>query len=108
MLASISAYGRAGEVTNVDSSRLTPSNDNAAWIGGVARFKGISPGGCVDDSAQKQWLASVVAEETSRAGRSMEDDGVETSGEEDSSMFLTDLLRLPLRSFLFLRPSRVL
>jgi hypothetical protein len=38
----------------------------------------------------------------------MEDDGVETSGEEDSSMFLTDLLRLPLRSFLFLRPSRVL
>lgn len=107
MLASISAYGRTGEFTNVDSSRRTPSSNSVAWLGGVARIKRDSHGGSVVDSAQEQRLASVALKETSRLGCSLAEDGGATLSEEGSSTLLTDLLRRPLSRFLFLRPLGV-
>ena len=106
-LATICAYGRTGEFTRVGSSRRTPSNDNAALADDAARFKMPRGTKTLGASAQKQELAWDAPEGAFRVSCPVDDGDASTSSGEVLLTSLTDLLRLPLRSFLFHLPSGV-
>lgn len=106
-LATISAYGRAGEFTSARSSRRTPSNDNVTLADDAARFKMPSGTKALGASTQEQELAALAPQGAFRVGCPVDDGDASTSSGEVLLASLTDLLRLPLRSFLFHLPSGV-
>ena len=111
MLATISAYARMREFTRVGSSRSRPSNANTAFSDGAAFSDGDSEiasgaaGSLNDSTPEKSTLRA--SEGLSGVGGPTGDGGASTSPGEVFSASFTDLLRLPLRRFLFFLPSAV-